>query len=104
MIGSFEGIHFLHYATRTCPKSESIFIQQFFPLRETVYYHSELYSVSFPVSRANVGCSSTGLEVDRQCDIWVHVSAFLWQNALCGGETSKLGNKYISAACVKTKS
>lgn len=59
--------------------------------------------IFIPVSRANVGCSSTGLEADRQCDVWVHVSSFLWQNALCGGETSKNshGNSIISAARVK---
>lgn len=66
---------------------------------------NELCSVSFPVSRPNVGRSSTGFETDRQCDIWVHVSALLWQNALCGGETSKnchWKRLYLRSLC-KTK-
>lgn len=53
--------------------------------------------LSFPGSRANVGCSSTGLEADRKCDVWVHVSTFLGQNALCGGETCKHKNRCILA-------
>ena len=84
-----------------CPGSVSIrevrnnfifFFQQFFLFEKrfiTIVNHDIFI---FPVSRANVGRSSTGLEADRQCDIWLHVSALLGQNALCGGETINKSN------------
>lgn len=43
--------------------------------------------LSFSDSRANVRCSSTGLEADSKCDVWVHICSFLRQDAVCRGET-----------------
>lgn len=43
----------------------------------------------FSGSRANVRCSSTGLEADSKCDVWVHICSFLRQDAVCRGETKE---------------
>ena len=30
----------------------------------------------------NIACPAAGIEIDRQCNLWLYFSKFFWQNAL----------------------
>lgn len=55
-------------------------------IRQIFNEHLSVFFFPFPVSGSNVRRETTRFEIDRKRDIWVHVSTFLGQNAVCWGE------------------